>query len=86
MDPSIAHEEVLINMYTSNKDVFNRNGETRRSKKRQELRNLTKMSDEQLEGWAVMFGRNVSHLDRSFFLEILCEAMQERAKLLNFND
>ncbi|KAF9911510.1 hypothetical protein EC991_003312 [Linnemannia zychae] len=58
MDPSIDHEEVLINMYTSNKDVFNRNGETRRSKKRQELRNLTKMSDEQLEGWAVMFGRN----------------------------
>ncbi|KAG0276880.1 hypothetical protein BGZ95_006902 [Linnemannia exigua] len=58
MDPSIDHEEVLINMYTSNKDVFNRNGETRRSKKRQELRNLTKMSDEQLEGWAVMFSRN----------------------------
>ncbi|KAG0064540.1 hypothetical protein BGZ89_009041 [Linnemannia elongata] len=57
-DPSIAHEEVLINMYTSNKDVFNRNGEARRSKKRQELRNLTKMSDEQLEGWAIMFGRN----------------------------
>lgn len=49
-------------MYTSNKDVFNRNGEARRSKKRQELRNLTKMSDEQLEGWAIMFGRNVSHL------------------------
>jgi hypothetical protein len=47
-------------MYTSNKDVFNRNGEARRSKKRQELRNLTKMSDEQLEGWAIMFGRNVS--------------------------
>ncbi|KAG0290567.1 hypothetical protein BGZ96_005961 [Linnemannia gamsii] len=58
MDPSIAHEEVLISMYTSNKDVFNRNGESRRSKKRQELRNLTKMSDEQLEGWAIMFGRN----------------------------
>ncbi|KAF9922729.1 hypothetical protein FBU30_007150 [Linnemannia zychae] len=58
MDPSIEHEEVLVNMYTSNKDVFNRNAETRRSKKRQELRNLTKMSDEQLEGWAVMFSRN----------------------------
>ncbi|KAF9083255.1 hypothetical protein BGX23_011642 [Mortierella sp. AD031] len=58
VDPSIEHEEVLINMYTSNKDVFNRNGEARRSKKRQELRNLTKMSDEQLEGWAVMFSRN----------------------------
>ncbi|KAF9545488.1 hypothetical protein EC957_010904 [Mortierella hygrophila] len=45
-------------MYTGNKDVFNRNGEARRSKKRQELRNLTKMTDEQLEGWAIMFGRN----------------------------
>ncbi|KAG0362182.1 hypothetical protein BGZ54_008749 [Gamsiella multidivaricata] len=58
IDPSIEHEEVLINMYTSNKDVFNRSREARRSKQRQDLRNLTKMSDEQLEGWAVMFGRN----------------------------
>lgn len=80
MDPSIAHEEVLISMYTSNKDVFNRNGEARRSKKRQELRNLTKMSDEQLEGWAIMFGRNVSHLDWVF--EVICETVQVCAKKL----
>lgn len=46
-------------MYTGQKDIFNRSAEARRSKKRQELRNLTKMSDEQLEGWAIMFGRNV---------------------------
>ncbi|KAF8931986.1 hypothetical protein BGZ58_007298 [Dissophora ornata] len=58
LDPSIEHEEVLINLYTGQKEVFNRNAEARRSKKRQELRNLTKMSDEQLEGWAIMFGRN----------------------------
>ncbi|KAF9935399.1 hypothetical protein BGZ67_003441 [Mortierella alpina] len=58
IDPSIEHEEVLISMYTGQKDVFNRSAEARRSKKRQELRNLTKMSDEQLEGWAIMFGRN----------------------------
>ncbi|KAF9898242.1 hypothetical protein BX616_004296 [Lobosporangium transversale] len=57
-DPSIEHEEALINMYMGQKDVFNRSTEARRSKKRQELRNLTKMSDEQLEGWAIMFGRN----------------------------
>lgn len=48
-------------MYSGQKEVFNRSGEARRSKKRQELRNLTKMTDEQLEGWAIMFGRNVSH-------------------------
>ncbi|KAG9069546.1 hypothetical protein KI688_010449 [Linnemannia hyalina] len=47
-----------LSCYIANKDVFNRNGEARRSKKRQELRNLTKMTDEQLEGWAIMFGRN----------------------------
>ncbi|KAG0338545.1 hypothetical protein BG000_003795 [Podila horticola] len=58
IDPSIEHEEVLINIYTGQKEVFNRSGEARRSKKRQELRNLTKMTDEQLEGWAIMFGRN----------------------------
>ncbi|KAG0211907.1 hypothetical protein BGX28_007189 [Mortierella sp. GBA30] len=58
IDPSIEHEEVLINMYTGQKEVFNRSAEARRSKKRQEIRNLTQMSDEQLEGWAIMFGRN----------------------------
>ncbi|KAG0252640.1 hypothetical protein BG011_006860 [Mortierella polycephala] len=58
IDPSVEHEEVLINMYMGQKEVFNRSTEARRSKKRQELRNLTKMSDEQLEGWAIMFGRN----------------------------
>ncbi|KAK3821435.1 MAG: hypothetical protein J3Q66DRAFT_333308 [Benniella sp.] len=58
LDPSVEHEEALINMYTGDKDVFKRSAEARRSKKRQELRNLTKMSDEQLEGWAIMFDRN----------------------------
>ncbi|KAF8967792.1 hypothetical protein BGZ46_000097 [Entomortierella lignicola] len=58
VDPSIEHEEVLIKTFASQKEVFNRSAEVRRSKKRQELRNLTKMSDEQLEGWAVMFSRN----------------------------
>ncbi|KAF9115884.1 hypothetical protein BGX27_005950 [Mortierella sp. AM989] len=63
IDPSIEHEEVLINMYTGQKEVFNRSAEARRSKKRQELRNLTKMSDEQLEGWAIMFGRNPRRME-----------------------
>ncbi|KAG0330183.1 hypothetical protein BG004_002155 [Podila humilis] len=58
IDPSIEYESVLINMYSGQKEVFNRSAEARRSKKRQELRNLTKMTDEQLEGWAIMFGRN----------------------------
>ncbi|KAF9183821.1 hypothetical protein BGZ51_003731 [Haplosporangium sp. Z 767] len=58
IDPSVEHEEALINIYMGQKEVFNRSAEARRSKKRQELRNLTKMSDEQLEGWAIMFGRN----------------------------
>ncbi|KAG0048160.1 hypothetical protein BGZ83_006840 [Gryganskiella cystojenkinii] len=58
IDPSIEHEEVLISTYTGQKEVFNRSAEARRSKQRQHLRQLTKMSDEQLEGWAIMFDRN----------------------------
>jgi hypothetical protein len=69
IDPSIAHEEVLINMYSSNKDLFNRSAEARRSKKRQELKNLTMMSDEQLEGWAIMFDRNVCLMNDAIAIE-----------------
>ncbi|KAF9976677.1 hypothetical protein BGZ73_008074 [Actinomortierella ambigua] len=58
VDPSVEHEEVLINLFMGDKDVFNRSREARKSKKRQELRQLTKMTDEQLEGWAIMFNRN----------------------------
>ncbi|KAF9421493.1 hypothetical protein BGZ94_008821 [Podila epigama] len=58
LDPSIEHEEALITLYTAQKEVFNRSSEARRSKKRQELRSLTKMTDEQIEGWAIMFDRN----------------------------
>ncbi|KAG0243976.1 hypothetical protein B0O80DRAFT_495307 [Mortierella sp. GBAus27b] len=58
IDPSVEHEEALISMYMGDKDVFKRSAEARRSRKRQDLRNLTKMSDEQLEGWAIMFDRN----------------------------
>ncbi|KAG0262501.1 hypothetical protein DFQ27_002297 [Actinomortierella ambigua] len=58
VDPSVEHEEVLINLFTGDKDIFNRTREARKSKKRQELRQLTKMTDEQLEGWAIMFNRN----------------------------
>ncbi|KAG0241390.1 hypothetical protein BGW41_005961 [Actinomortierella wolfii] len=58
VDPSIEHEEVLINLFMADKEIFNRTREARKSKKRQELRQLTKMTDEQLEGWAIMFNRN----------------------------
>jgi len=55
-------------MYVGDKDVFKRSAEARRSKKRQELRNLTKMSDEQLEGWAIMFDRNVRLIEMTMYI------------------
>lgn len=54
--------------YLANKNVFNRDGETRRSKARQQLREATGMDDSQLEGWKVMLERNVSDWSSSLFL------------------
>lgn len=59
-DPGVAFESTLIHTYVDNRDVFNRSSAVRRSKARAELRRITGMSDEQLEGWAIMLDRSVS--------------------------
>ncbi|RIA82309.1 hypothetical protein C1645_788625 [Glomus cerebriforme] len=60
IDPSIMHEEKLIKMYQSDPSVFDRTGAVRKSDKRAQLRKITKMTDEQIEGWYIMFQRNAS--------------------------
>lgn len=62
LDPGVPNESVLVHAYVEHPDLFTRNGTTRKSTKRAELRQKTGMTDEQLEGWAIMFNRNVSYL------------------------
>ncbi|RUS19929.1 hypothetical protein BC937DRAFT_86700 [Endogone sp. FLAS-F59071] len=61
-DPGILHESDLVQMFINDPSVFERSATARRSPGRANLRKVTQMSDEQLEGWFIMFGRNVSHL------------------------
>ncbi|KAF7732111.1 hypothetical protein EC973_006366 [Apophysomyces ossiformis] len=56
VDPGLLNENELVHMYVEDRELFSRS--SRKSAKRAELRKRTKMSDEQLEGWAVMFDRN----------------------------
>jgi hypothetical protein len=60
VDPGIQNESALVHTFVDNPEVFGRSGSVRKSSKRAELRKQTGMSDEQLEGWAIMFNRNVS--------------------------
>ncbi|KAL2045709.1 hypothetical protein N7G274_002140 [Stereocaulon virgatum] len=58
------HEEALFNAYKLTPDLFNRDAETRRGKSRAALRTETGMTDEALEGWAIMIGRDPRRLRR----------------------
>lgn len=59
-----VHEEALFNAYSMTPDIFNRDAETRRSKSRAELKRETRMTDEAIEGWGIMVGRDPRRLDR----------------------
>ncbi|KHN97172.1 activating signal cointegrator 1 complex subunit 2 [Metarhizium album ARSEF 1941] len=51
-------EEVLFRAYQSDESVFGRDVATRRSGVRAKMREETGMTDEAIEGWAVMLARN----------------------------
>ena len=53
-----VHEEALFRAFQMDPKVFERNTETRRSNQRTKLREETGMTDESIEGWAVMLARN----------------------------
>lgn len=53
-----AHEESLFQAWKSSHDVFNRDAATRRSKARLALKQETQMTDEAIEGWAIMLAKD----------------------------
>ncbi|KAL1620316.1 hypothetical protein SLS54_006100 [Diplodia seriata] len=57
-------EEALFRAYTVSKDAFGRDPATRRSSARQALRSETGMTDEAIEGWAIMLARDPRKLRR----------------------
>ncbi|KAJ1770964.1 hypothetical protein IW140_004123 [Coemansia sp. RSA 1813] len=57
-DPTRPWEEVLVRQYMSDPKVLERNKASRKLPERQALRTQTGLSDEQLEGWYIMFQRN----------------------------
>jgi len=58
------HEEALFSAYNMSPDAFNRDAETRRGKARAALKSETGMTDEAVEGWAIMIGRDPRKLKR----------------------
>ncbi|CAO3595449.1 unnamed protein product [Absidia cylindrospora] len=58
VDPGVLNESDLVHMYVDHPQVFDRSSATRKSTQREALKKRTNMTDEQLEGWAIMFNRN----------------------------
>lgn len=52
------HEESLFRAWKDNQELFARDSKTRASKVRQDLKRETAMSDEQIEGWAIMLKKD----------------------------
>lgn len=59
-----AHEEVLFRTFQTSPKVFDRHATARRGPERNTLRQETCMTDEALEGWALMLVRNPQKLRR----------------------
>ena len=58
------NEETLFNAYKLSPGVMERDSNTRRSKARLALKSETGMTDEAIEGWAIMIGRDPRRLRR----------------------
>ncbi|MCJ1405919.1 hypothetical protein MMC11_009153, partial [Xylographa trunciseda] len=58
------NEEALFSAYRMSPRVFDRDSNTRRGKARIALRSETGMTDEAIEGWAIMLGRDPRRLRR----------------------
>jgi activating signal cointegrator complex subunit 2 len=61
---SAPHDEALFRAFKMSPDVFGRDAATRRGKGRQSLKEETGMTDEAIEGWAVMLGRDPRKMRR----------------------
>ncbi|CAO2656404.1 Nn.00g052070.m01.CDS01 [Neocucurbitaria sp. VM-36] len=58
------NEEALFRAYTMTPELFGRDSETRRGKARSALKSETGMTDEAIEGWGIMIGRDPKRLRR----------------------
>ncbi|PQE20666.1 CUE domain-containing protein [Rutstroemia sp. NJR-2017a BBW] len=63
-DAQNPNEETLFRTYKSSPNLFGRDAATRRSKERETLRQQTGMTDEGLEGWALMLSRDSRQMRR----------------------
>lgn len=59
-----GNEEALFAAYKQNPDAFNRDADTRRGKSRLALKSETGMTDEAIEGWAIVIARDPRRLRR----------------------
>lgn len=59
-----ANELALFKLYKSSPDAFGRSAVTRRSKERVALRKETAMTDEAIEGWALMLSRDPKRMEK----------------------
>ena len=53
-----VNEQILFKAWRSNPELFTRDSKTRLSQPRQQLKSETEMTDEQIEGWALMLSRD----------------------------
>jgi activating signal cointegrator complex subunit 2 len=63
------NEEALFRAYQMTPELFGRESDTRRSRPRMALKSETGMTDEAIEGWAIMMGRNprqLRHLEAKY--------------------
>lgn len=58
VDTITANDRILYSMWKENKDLLGRTSDIKRSQGRDALRKETGMSDEMIEGWAVMIARD----------------------------
>ncbi|UPX19214.1 uncharacterized protein EKO05_0009483 [Ascochyta rabiei] len=63
-DLSNKNEEALFRAFSMSPDVFSRDSETKRGKARAALKSETGMTDEAIEGWGIMMGRDPKRLRR----------------------
>ena len=62
--PGKKNDEALFDAYRMTPELFNRDWNTRRGQPRAALKRETGMTDEAIEGWAIMLSRNPKRLER----------------------
>ena len=72
-------EELLFTAYKDNNSVFSRDAQTRRSQARSALREQSEMTDEAIEGWAIMIMRDPRRLKHLEDMHEINKGLQQQA-------